>query len=189
MITEFEATFKNVNHDEIREILKSKGAKLIQKEFMQIRSNFNLPHSNPNAFARVRKEFNKTTLTLKIFEDNDSIERQKEVELIIDSFDQAVSFLNLTGFKQKNLQETKRELWEFEGCQIMLDTWPFLESFIEIESDSEEKVKSASENLGFNYKDAIFDSVDLQYSQKYKISRDQVNLTKILSFGAENPFI
>ena len=156
---------------------------------MQVRSNFHLPNQNPNAFARVRKEYDKTTLTLKIFQEIDSIERQKEVELEVDSFEQAILFLENTGFQQKNFQETKRELWELDGCQIMLDTWPFLEPFVEIESDQESKVKDLSNKLGFDYSKAIFDSVDYQYSLKYNISRDQINQTKLIKFQGSNPFV
>ncbi|MBT5346457.1 CYTH domain-containing protein [bacterium] len=189
MKTEFEATFSCVDHEQLRKKFNDLGASLVQKEFIQIRSNFNLPTANKNAFVRVRKENDKITLTLKVFEDNDSIHRQKEVELKIDSFEEAISFLEFTGFKQKNFQETKRELWEIDGCQIMLDTWPFLDPFIEIESINEENVKKLSQKLGFNYIHAIFDSVDYQYAKKYNISRDKVNQTKILSFNSKNPFI
>jgi len=189
MKTEFEATFANVDHDQLRRQLKKLGASLIQEEFLQVRSNFHLPNQNPNAFARVRKEYNKTTLTLKIFQEIDSIERQKEVELEVDSFEQAILFLENTGFQQKNFQETKRELWELDGCQIMLDTWPFLEPFVEIESDQESKVKDLSNKLGFDYSKAIFDSVDYQYSLKYNISRDQINQTKLIKFQGANPFL
>ena len=189
MKTEFEATFANVDHDQLRIKLQKLGANLVQKEFLQVRTNFNLPNQNPNSFARVRKEYNKTTLTLKIFQEIDSIERQKEVELEVDSFEQAILFLENTGFKQKNFQETKRELWELDGCQIMLDTWPFLEPFVEIESDQESKVKDLSNKLGFDYSKAIFDSVDYQYSLKYNISRDQINQTKLIKFQGANPFL
>ena len=189
MKTEFEATFANADHNKLRIQLQKLGAKLVQKEFLQVRSNFDLPNQNPNAFARVRKEYDKITLTLKIFQEIDSIERQKEVELKVDSFEQAIFFLENTGFKQKNFQETKRELWELDGCQIMLDTWPFLEPFIEIESDQESKIIDLSNKLGFDYTDAIFDSVDYQYSSKYKISRDKINQTKLIKFSDPNPFL
>ena len=107
MKTEFEATFANVDHNELRGQLQKLGANLVQKEFLQVRSNFHLPNQNPNAFARVRKEYNKTTLTLKIFQEIDSIERQKEVELEVDSFEQAILFLENTGFQQKTFKKPK----------------------------------------------------------------------------------
>jgi hypothetical protein len=38
----------------------------------------------------------------------------------------------------------------------MIDLWPGLNPFIEIESHSEENVKKYSELLGFDYSDGIF---------------------------------
>ena len=41
MDIEYEATFVNINKDEIRKRLKDSGAKLIKPEFLQKRVNFN----------------------------------------------------------------------------------------------------------------------------------------------------
>lgn len=189
MKTEFEATFANTNHSLIREKLKSLNAKLIQSEFLQIRANFFLPTAKENTFARVRKEYSKTTLSLKEFSNAKSIHGQKEIEIEVSDFHDTIAFLKNTGFKQKNLQETKRELWQLGECYIMLDTWPFLETFIEIEAENEEIVIQTAHKLGLDYSQAIFDSVDAQYAQKYQITRDEFNLLPELAFQSPNPFI
>lgn len=66
-------------------------------------------------------------------ENTGSIDGQKEIELQVDSYDQAVAFLATIGAKEKAQQETKRELWHLDDCEIMIDWWPFLDPVIEIE--------------------------------------------------------
>lgn len=191
MYTEFEATFTNVNKDEVRVRLAKAGAKLLRKEFMQKRTVFNLPtgHEINGGWMRVRDEGDKITMSLKIV-DGDKIENQKETQLVIDNFDNAVSLLESIGCVKKAYQETKRELWELGGVEITIDEWPFLEPFVEIEGKSEDEVKLTAEKLGFEYSKAKFCSVDTLYSEKYGFPEDHFNnhSPKVV-FNMENPFL
>ena len=80
MKTEYEATFLNIDKNEIQERLRKLGAKLIKPEFLQKRVTFNLPsgHEIRGAWIRVRDEADKVTMSLKIV-DGDKIENQKEI--------------------------------------------------------------------------------------------------------------
>ena len=191
MYTEFEATFTNVNKDNIRAKLKKAGAKLLRKEFMQRRVVFNLPtgHEIKGGWLRVRDEGDKITMSLKIV-DGDKIENQRETELIVDDFDEGVKLLETLGAAKKAYQETKRELWKLGTVEITIDEWPFLEPFVEIEGKSEKAVKEAALRIGFDYKKAKFCAVDTLYSEKYGISEDRINNhTPQILFGGKNPFI
>lgn len=188
--TEFEAVFSNIDKREVRARLKRIGAKLLITEAIQTRKVFYLPKDKNNGFVRVRKEITgKITLTIKKFVSQE-INGQKEIEIIVDDFKKTVNLLEALGLKQKAFQETKRELWKFDEVKIMIDEWPFLEPFIEIEGNSEDIVKKISTLLGFDYKKAIFGSVTILYSKKYGISEDQINnKTPQIIFNMENPFI
>lgn len=191
MKIEYEATFENVDKDEIRKKLKKIGAKLIKPEFMQKRSVFNLPKGNEivGGWARVRDEADKITMSLKVV-DGDKIHNQKEVLLIVDSLENAESFLTGIGCKKKAYQENKRELWRFDGADITIDEWPFLEPFVEIEGKSEESVKKIAGKLGFDYSKALFCSVDTLYNMKYGVAVDIINnKTPEIKFDGRNPFI
>ncbi len=190
MYTEFEATFTKINKQEIREKLKAIGAKLERKEFLQKRVVFNLPngHEIDGGWLRVRDEGDKITMSLKVVKEG-KIEDQKEIQLNIDSFDNAVSLLETIGCENKAYQETKRELWKIDDIEVTIDEWPFLEPFVEIEGKSEAEVKSVSEKLDFDYSLAKFCAVDTLYAEKYGITEDRINnnTPKIL-FGGANPF-
>ncbi len=190
MYTEFEATFPNINKTSARAKLKKAGAKLIRKEFLQKRSVFKLPtgHEIKGGWLRVRDEGDKITMSLKIV-DGDKIENQKETQLTIDNYENAVEFLQSIGCARKAYQETKRELWELDGVDITIDEWPFLEPFIEIEGKSEDEVRDVAEKIGFQYSDAKFCSVDTLYSEKYGFPEDIFNnhSPKVV-FDMKNPF-
>jgi len=191
MQIEYEATFPNVDKDDVREKLKKAGATLVKPEFLQKRKVFHFPrgHEIEGGWIRVRDEGDKITTSIKIV-NGDKIEDQKEVCLKVDSFDEAVIYLETLGCKFKSYQETKREIWKLDGVEICIDEWPFLEPFVEVEGESEEKVKRVSEKIGLDYGKAKFCAVGWIYKDKYGISLDEINnKTPKIIFEMENPFV
>lgn len=190
MDTEFEATFKDIDKNEVRKILLSVGAKLIQKEHLLKRVVFKLPegHEIPGGWLRVRDEGDKITMSLKVV-DGDRIEDQKEIYLVVEDFKKAQLFLTTIGCVKKADQESKRELWLLEDVEITIDEWPFLEPFVEIEGKSKKKVKEISEKLGFDYGKALFCAVDKLYSLKYGIPEEVIDKAPKIIFNSKNPFL
>ncbi len=190
METEYEAKFVNIDKEEIRERLKKAGAELVKPEFMQKRVCFNLPtgHENFNAWMRVRDEQDKITMSYKEIV-GDNIEDQKEINLVINDFKNGVEFLEKICCQKKSYQENKREIWELDNVEIMIDEWPFLEPFVEVEGKSEQEVKSVSEKIGFDYSKVLFCATGLIYSKKYNISLEAINEISKITFDIENPFL
>lgn len=187
---EYEATFTNIDKEDVRQSLKHAGAFLVKKEALMTRVNFDLPvgHEIKNAWLRVRDENDKITMSFKVV-DGDKIEDQKEICLKIDNFEEAVKFLKSIGCELKAYQESKRELWVLDEVEITIDEWPYLDPYVEIEGKSEEAVKSVSNKLNFNYNEAVFCSVDTLYNNKYKIDVDYINnQIKRICFNEPNPF-
>lgn len=190
MNTEFEAKFIHINKTNFRAQLKKIGAKLIKPEFFQRRVAFNLPKKSvKTGYIRVRDEREKITMSLK-FVKGKKISDQKEIMLEVNSFKGAIEFLNSIGCNQKAFQETKRELWRIADVDITIDEWPFLEPFVEIEGNSENKVKSVCKKLGLDYSKAIFGAVDTLYHLKYGVAKNIINNhTPVIEFKTKNPFI
>ncbi|MFH1170738.1 MAG: CYTH domain-containing protein [Candidatus Vogelbacteria bacterium] len=191
MKIEYEATFVKINKDEIRKRLVTAGAKLLKPEFLQKRATFHFPngHEVNQGWVRVRDESDKITLSIKVI-DGDKIENQKEICLKVDSFTEAISLLTTLGCVQKSYQESKRELWLLDGVEVMIDEWPFLEPFVEIEGPSEQAVKEVAEKIGFEWSDAKFCAVGTLYAEKYGITEDKINnQTPKIVFEMENPFV
>ncbi len=194
MQIEYEATFIHINKDEIRERLKKVGAKLVYHEMVQKRVVFD-PASGFQKFGkfiRVRDEGEKITLTLKEVGDK-GIEDKKEMEVDVSDFDNTVSILKSIGCNARSYEESKRELWEFDGAKITIDDWPYLFPLVEVESGSEQEVKIISEKLGFNWDEAKFCTAGDLYVEKYgkgplDIARELGSMTT-LTFEDPNPFI
>jgi adenylate cyclase, class 2 len=191
MEIEYEATFYPMDKDEIRARLKKAGAKLVKAEFLQKRVVFNLPGNKDSdtTWLRVRDECDKITMSLKKVS-GDTICDQKELCLEVDDFSNAILFLESIGCLKKAYQENKRELWELDNVELMIDEWPFLEPYLEIEGKSEDDVKKVSEKLGFLYRDAMFIVADGLYFKKYGVSREIINnKIPLITFDMKNPFL
>lgn len=187
---ELEAKFININKDEIRKKLQDCGGVLIKPEFLQKRVAFYFPkgHEIDGGWVRVRDEQDKLTMSIKVVSGT-SISDQKEITFKIDKFEEAEKFLKTLGCTRKSFQENKRELWKMEDVEIMIDEWPFVDPFIEIEGDSEEKIKDVAAKLGFKYEDALFGSAAIITQKKYGLSQDKINSIPKISFDMENPYL
>lgn len=187
MEIEFEATFADVDKDDIRARLKEVGAELVCSEKRMRRVNFDPVDTPRNSWVRVRDEGDRITMSYKVV-DIGAIEGQKEVCIEIDDFDRGSALLEALGAKRKAYQETLREMWGLNGVEITIDTWPFLEPFVEIEGQSEQVVSDVAKKIGFDYSEALFCAVDELYHRKYGILHDQINNQSELTFDMENPF-
>lgn len=192
MKTEYEATFLNINRGDLTQRLKKVGARLERPEYMQRRVTFELPlqKRNETTWLRVRDEGDKITLTLKSVEGK-TIVGQKEILVVVDDFDGTVALLESIGCEKKSYQESKRELWKLGAVEIAIDTWPFLEPYIEVEGLSEWAVKEVAGKLDLKYKEAIFDTVNAVYKRKYGKTLDELDkaVLRNFTFSIENPFV
>lgn len=185
MNNEIEASFLDIDKDSYRAKLEAAGAECIKPEIMMRRTVFD---SGPHSFARVRDEGDKIVMTYKNFEDEDSIMGVKEVNLIVNNYDDAVKFIAGCGLEQKAVQETYRETWVLDGVEITIDTWPWIPTYTEIEGPSEEAVWSVAERLGLKKEDAMFGAVDKIYNHYYGVDMDIVDFeTPIINFEIDPP--
>jgi hypothetical protein len=69
--------------------------------------------------------------------------------------------------------------------EIMIDEWPGMSPFIEIEWANEEVVKKYSALLWFDYQGAIFWTVDQVYKAVVWLEEEYINNLKEITF--ENP--
>lgn len=192
MQIEYEASFTNIDKDNIRSRLKKAGAQMIYPEFLMKRYVWHFPkgHEIKGGWIRVRQEADKITMSVKIIKDNKHIEDQKETCLTVSSFENAREIINTIGCQEIAYQESKRELWKIGQVEITIDEWPFLEPFVEIEGPNEQAVQTVAKLLDFDYSQAIFGSVDFQYAAKYGVTLEQINTqTTHIVFDMPNPFI
>lgn len=173
MNKEIEIKFANVSHEEIRKKLIALGAICVVPERLMKRVVIHTAAMTAkNAFVRVRDEGDRVTLTYKQF-DEDTIDGAHEYETTVSNFDDTVHILSAAGLEYDVYQESKRENWELEGVEIMLDEWPWLNPYIEIEGHSEAAIQDVAEKLGFTWSDGLFGGVANLYKHQYPFIGDE----------------
>lgn len=193
MKTETEVKFLNQNHETIRAVLSALGATCMQQMRLMKRAIIDFPDrrlqtGEVNSFMRVRDEGDRVMLTYKQF-NSLSVDGAREIETSVGSFDDAVHIFTSIGLEVVSLQESKRETWEYGEFEIVLDEWPWLEPYIEIEGESEEALRTMSNQLGLDWGDAVFGDVMVAYRAQYPqlTEKDTVGSIKEVRFGAPLP--
>lgn len=189
MKTEYEAKFLNVDIDDIRERLIEVGAELVKPMRLMRRVTIDTPEmQEKGGFLRVRDEGDRITLTYKQF-DALSVDGAKEHEVIVSDFEETIGILAAAGLPYNSFQESKRETWVCGDVEIMIDEWPWLSPYIEVESVSVEKVKDFSNKLGFEWGDAVFGDVMSAYRVQYPHlnGSDTVGNISVVKFGDPLP--
>lgn len=185
MKNEIEAQFLDIDKDVVRAKLKALGAKLEKPEMLMRRTVF---YTGEHSFARVRDEGDKIVMTYKNVSNEQSILGTKEVNIEVNSYEDAITFLSGCGLEIKAKQETKREIWQYGKVEICIDTWPWIPTFMEIEGPTEKSVWDTAKELGFNKKQAKYGSVDTTYQHYYGVEPQIVNQhTPEILFSVEPP--
>jgi len=191
MKTEIEAKWLRIDLDEMRGKLEKAGAKLIHSERLMSRKTYDFPDRRLNdigAWVRVRNEGDKVTMSFKQLNER-SIVGMKEASILVDNQSEAEVFLTSLGLTQKSAQDTKRESWTLNGCEIELDTWPWIPSFLEIEGYSQEKIYETAEQLGLLMEDALYGGVEPAYQDVFNVTDKDVDSIDHISFDIDPPEI
>ncbi len=172
MKTEIEVKFLRTNHDEVRRRLSELGAVCEQPMRVMRRAIIDYPDrrlqtGTPWSFIRVRDEGDKITVTYKQLDHDASLTGAREIETVVEDFDSMVAIFEASGLKCHSLQESKRETWKLGDVEIVLDEWPWVPPYIEIEGPSEQAVKDCAQQLAFSWNDAAFGDAMSVYRAEY----------------------
>lgn len=184
MQIEIEAKFLDIDKDKIRKLLNDNGAILVHKECLMRRKNFDYPDGRLEkigGWIRVRDEGDRVTLAYKQLVDR-TIEGTREISLIVEDFDKISNLLLAIGLDNKSYQETKRERWELDGVEVTIDTWPWIPTFVELEGDSKEKLKSVAEILLLDWSKSMHGSVETAYQACYSVSEEEIDGWESITF-------
>ncbi len=127
-----------------------------------------LTWSDEGKMVRLRDTSKKITMSYK-HHTGDSIMGAEEIELEVNSLDNAKKFLERIGLLASREQEKKRHTFILNHVIIDIDTWPTMPPYVEIEGESEEDVKMISEKLGYKWGDAIFENAKIVIEKYYNI--------------------
>lgn len=190
MKSEIEAKFLDIDLEETRRKLIELGGVCEQPMRLMRRVTIDneFMHTGKDSFLRVRDEGHRATMTYKRF-DSQSVDSTKEIEVEVSDYEATVAILEQAGLDSRSTQESRRENWQLGDVEIMLDEWPWIKPYIEIEGESEAELCDTAEKLGFDWDDAVFGDVMAAYRAEYPhlTLKDTVAHVPIVKFGDPLP--
>ena len=190
MQPEIEAKFLAVDHDALRAKLKQLGAVCEHPMRLMKRQGYDFPggrlRTSHNGWVRVRDEGDKITMSYKQL-NNRELDGTHEVQLTINSFAAAEAFLEALGLKSNVYQETKRESWRLDGCEIELDEWPWVKPYMEMEGPDEKTLQALAAKLGLLWTDVCHGSVEIVYRGEYDVTDEDINNIPVITFEEPIP--
>lgn len=150
MAQEFETKVLDIDVKDIDEKLAKLGAQK-EPEVLMRRWVFDIDPSK-DEWIRLRHNGKKATVTYKC-KSGFGISQTEEIEVEVSDFDKAAQILSKLTFKGTYYQENKRRTYNLKGIVFTIDSWPKIPALLEVEADSEEKVKEGLTLLGLEGKD------------------------------------
>jgi len=177
---EFELKFLEIDVSQLEKKLIEIGANKVG-EFDYVRTNFDYPDFSmrkKHGWVRLRTDGKETTLTYK-----ESIKEKltdgslknvgvKEVEVLVNDYNKTFEILKALGLIVKVEEKNKRIRYIKNDVVFDIDSWPFIPTYLEIESTSYEKVKVGAQELGFNEEEGLIGSAGSIY-KKYGFNVDE----------------
>lgn len=152
---EFEIKFLEVNVLELEKKLLAIGAKKVG-EYDYSRTIFYFPERKNEGWVRLRTDGKETTLTYKesirekLEDGTFKTTGMKEIEIVVDDYDRAYELVQVMGLVVNKQEKNKRVRYAKGDVAFDIDFWPQIPTYLEIESDSYEKVNAAARELGFD---------------------------------------
>lgn len=176
---EFELKFLEVDVPSLEKKLLDIGAeKVAEYNYSRVIFYINRdPQSSADGWVRVRTDGKETTLTYK-----KSIQEKSkdglmenvgmtEIEVTVDDYEKTLALMKAIGLYENKIEKNKRIRYQKGDVVFDIDFWPEIPAYLEIESDSYEKVKRAARELGLDGESGMLGTAGSVY-KKYGINID-----------------
>lgn len=152
-MNEIELKFLDIDVDEIKFKIESLGAILkydIEIEsFSFLADDFHGSDSNKK-YLRVRKIGSDVVLTYKDPATDSKMTSRNEIEIKVDDYEKAILLIEKLGFTKGEVFRKHRIHYEFDTVHFELDTLENIPTYLEIETQTEDEMKSICEKLGLD---------------------------------------
>ncbi len=171
---EIETKILEVNTSDIAKKLSALGSEKIQDVLLSVDwfSLSGVTKENNPWFLRVRSyNTGKVEVTWKAKSEILGVARKhKEINLIVDSHEEAKNLFEEIGLVLYAHQEKKRTSWKLNSIQFDLDTYPNMPPYLEIEAGSEKEITEMIKQLELEENDTWNDGERTLIEEKYKLN-------------------
>lgn len=157
---EIEARFLEINQEDLIRRLHELGAEDLGEDILKEVIFYDKEYKwrdIEHKLIRLRRVRDKVFLTYK-HHFTQVIDGTEEIEIEIENMEKGIIFLTKIGLQQARYQEKKRHTFKLKDVTIDIDTWPQVPTYVELESESEQKIKEIAILLGLDWKKVIFES-------------------------------
>lgn len=137
--------------------------KLLSDDLVKIMKRIN---ENFSKWIRLRRTDDQTTITIKKIINSQGeyeLDAVEELEFDVPDIPTGLEFLEDLGYFFARHQIKMRIAYDYKNTEIVIDKWPKLDPYIEIEGNSKEDIDEVVKDLGFDPKDAIVINTDDVY--------------------------
>lgn len=123
-------------------------------------------NENFSKWIRLRQTGNETTITIKKIVNSKGeyeLDAVEELEFDVPNIEEGKKFLEDLGYFFARHQIKMRIAYDYKNTEIVIDKWPQIDPYIEVEGTSKEEIEEAVLMLGYNLKDAIVINTDDVY--------------------------
>src|SRR5690606_1085304 len=149
---EIECKFLDVDAFALEKKLLELGAKKVPRRLFR-RQVLDFPDwrlDKKYSWLRVRDEGNRVTASFKKrigVAESMQDGGMHEIEIIVDDFNHAINLFKALGLISKFYEENYRTAYELDGVEVVVDEWPLIPPYAEIEGESWEKVEATARKL------------------------------------------
>ena len=139
--------------------------KLLNEELIKVIVKAN---ENFSKWIRLRRTGDKTTITIKRVVNGKgeyALDAVNELEIDVPSIEDGKQLLSDLGYFFARHQTKMRIAYDYKNTEIVIDKWPKLAPYIEIEGPTKEDIDDAVLMLGYEPKDTIIINTDDVYKQ------------------------
>lgn len=151
---EYEAKFQLPHLVGIRKRVLECGGQLLQERMLERNLRFDDEQGSLTDSYQVLRLRQDRDVTMTYKRGVERFENRIEIELRVDDFNKARSFLESLGYSVMHEYEKYREIFTLNSAQVMLDELPF-GCFVEIEAESLGEVENQAVVLGFNWQQRV----------------------------------
>lgn len=175
---EIEVRFLEINKDELAAKLHELGAVDHGEDLLDERVIFDkdLEWQKAAKFMRLRTKGGKTTLAYKDRRDphQPSVDGTEEIEFDVSDPELAQALLSRLGYELFRYQQKKRHSFSLGTVHVDIDTWPKIPTYVELEGESEDDLKTAAAALGLDWSVVELRDPKLVIEQVYGIPVGQM---------------
>lgn len=145
----------NSSNCDYNKLLSEKLIKLMEKT-----------EDNFSKWIRLRQTGDETTITIKKIVDSKGeyeLDAVEELEFNVPDIETGKAFLEDLGYFFARHQIKMRIAYDYKNTEIVIDKWPMLNPYVEIEGSTADEINEAVEMLGYNVEDAIIINTDDVY--------------------------